>query len=312
MNDTLDTFTRLRPRLQGIAYRMLGSSAEAEEVVQDAWLRWHEHPQEEVDSTEAWLVTITTRLAIDRLRSAKVQREHYVGTWLPEPVLSDSPPTPEQTLERVDDVSVAFLALLERLNPEARAAFLMREVFDADYGEVAQTLGKSEAACRQLVHRAKTQLQDARPRYVVPRDTQLRLLRGFADAATRGEFGALKTLLADDAQLIGDGGGKVPSFGVPLVGNQRIAQLYLATNLRFGDAVRYEVAVLNGQWGLLRFVNGELESAQALETDGERIVNIHVQRNPDKLARIVAALGRDMGREKNIAAPVTNPPAETS
>jgi RNA polymerase sigma-70 factor (TIGR02957 family) len=294
MNDTTDSFHRLRPRLQGIAYRMLGSSAEAEDVVQDAWLRWHEADRQRVDNAEAWLVAVTTRIAIDRLRSAKVQRQHYVGTWLPEPLLSDSPVSPEQWLERVDDVSVAFLTLLERLAPEARAAYLLREVFDTDYGEVAAALGKTEPACRQLVHRAKAQLQDERPRYSVARETQLRLLRGFADAAVRGEFAALKSMLADDAQLIGDGGGIVPSFGVPLVGAQRIAQLYLATQLRYPGAVRFEVVVLNGQWGLLRFIDGALESAQTLETDGERIVRIHSQRNPDKLARIARALGREL------------------
>ncbi|HEX6704404.1 MAG TPA: RNA polymerase sigma-70 factor [Albitalea sp.] len=294
MTDATDSFTRLRPRMQGIAYRMLGSSAEAEEVVQDAWLRWHEADTDRLDNEEAWLVSVTTRLAIDRLRTAKVQREHYVGTWLPEPLLSDSPLSPEQVLERADDVSVAFLLLLERLAPEARAAYLLREVFDADYGEVADALGKTEAACRQLVHRAKAQLQVERPRHTVARETQLRLLRGFADAAVRGEFAALKAMLAEDAQLIGDGGGKVPSFGVPLVGAQRIAQLYMATRLRYPGAVRFEVVVLNGQWGLLRFIDGALESAQSLETDGERIVGIHVQRNPDKLVRIAAALGRDL------------------
>jgi RNA polymerase sigma-70 factor (TIGR02957 family) len=308
MNDATTTFNRLRPRLQGIGYRMLGSSAEAEEIVQDAWLRWHETDQTTIDNTEAWLVSVTTRLAIDRLRSAKIQREHYVGTWLPEPVLGDSPISPEQLLERVDDVSVAFMTLLERLAPEARAAYLLREVFDADYGEVAEALGKSEPACRQLVHRAKTQLQDQRPRYTVARETQLRLLRGFADAAQRGEFSALKAMLAEDAQLIGDGGGKVPSFGVPLVGGQRIAQLYLATHLRFPGAVRFEVVVLNGQWGLLRFIDGALESAQSLETDGERILRIHAQRNPDKLARIAAALGREL----DFVVHVTKPGAETS
>jgi RNA polymerase sigma-70 factor (TIGR02957 family) len=296
MNDATDTFNRLRSRLQAIAYRMLGSTAEAEEVVQDAWLRWHEAEQERLDSTEAWLVAITTRLAIDRLRRAKVQREHYIGTWLPEPVLSDSPVTPEQVLERAEDVSVAFLAVLERLAPEARAAFLLREVFDAEYDEVAQALGKTESACRQLVHRAKAQLQDGRPRYTVPREAQQRLLRSFADAATRGELSALKAMLADDAQLIGDGGGKVPSFGVPLVGGPRIAQLYLAGHLRHGHAMRYEVVMFNGQWGLLRFIDGVLESAQALETDGERIVRIHAQRNPDKLARIAAQLQHADGR----------------
>ena len=138
MSDATRTFNRLRPRLHGIAYRMLGSSAEAEEVVQDAWLRWHEADQARLDSSEGWLVAVTTRLAIDRLRTAKVQREHYIGTWLPEPLLSDTPVTPEQLLERADDVSVAFLTMLERLTPEARAAFLLREVFDADYGEVSQ------------------------------------------------------------------------------------------------------------------------------------------------------------------------------
>lgn len=298
MNEDTNTFTRLRPRLQGIAYRMLGSAAEAEEVVQDAWLRWHGTEKERLDSAEAWLVSVTTRLAIDRLRSAKAQREHYVGTWLPEPVMADSPATPEQIVERADDVSVAFLAMLERLAPEARAAFLLREVFDADYGEVADALGKTESACRQIVHRAKVQLQDERPRYVVPRETQLRLLRGFADAASRGEFGALKAMLAEDAQLIGDGGGKVPSFGVPLVGGRRIAQLYLATSLRYRGAVHFEAVTLNGEWGLLRFIDGALESAQAIETDGEHIVRIHAQRNPDKLARIAAALGRELAATK--------------
>ena len=290
MSDATDTFERLRPRLQAIGYRMLGSTAEAEEVVQDAWLRWHDADKQQLDNSEAWLVSVTTRLAIDRLRSAKVQREHYSGIWLPEPLLSDAPTTPEQIVERAGDVSFALLALLERLAPEARAAFLLREVFDADYDEVADALGKTEAACRQLVHRARTQLQDERPRYTVPPDTQRRLLRGFADAASRGELGALKALLAEDAQLIGDGGGKVPSFGVPLLGAQRIAQLYVATHLRFRDTVRFELVRLNGQWGLLRFVDGALESAQSIETDGERIVRIHAQRNPDKLARIAAAV----------------------
>lgn len=289
MNDTTATFNRLRPRLQGIAYRMLASVAEAEDVVQDAWLRWHEAAHETIDSAEAWLVTVTTRLSIDRLRAAKVKREHYVGFWLPEPVLTDSPATPEQLTELADDVSVAFLMLLERLAPEARAAFLLREVFDADYSDVAQALGKSEAACRQIVSRAKAQVRDERPRYAVSRDTHLHLLRGFADAMSRGDFASLNGLLAEGAELIGDGGGIVPSFGKVLEGGQRIAQLFYATHLRFGEGVRVELAQVNGEWALLRFINGELESAQSYETDGERIVRIHVQRNPEKLARLAQA-----------------------
>ncbi len=289
MDDAARTFDRLRPRLQGIAYRMLGSTAEAEEVVQDAWLRWHAADQATIANAEAWLVTTATRLAIDRLRAAKVQREHYVGFWLPEPQLADSPRSPEQLLERADELSVAFLTLLERLAPEARAAFLMREVFDAGYDELAHTIGKSEAACRQMVSRAKAQLREARPRYTVAPEAHLRVMRQFADALAHGDFASMKAMLAEDAELIGDGGGKVPSFGKALLGGPRIAQLFYASNLRFKDGLRIELAVINGQWGVLRFIDGVLESAQAYETDGARIVRIHVQRNPDKLVRIAAA-----------------------
>jgi len=218
-----------------------------------------------------------------------VQRAHYVGYWLPEPVLTDGPSTPEQTKELSDDVSVAFLFMLERLAPEARAAFLLREVFDADYDEVAKAIGKSEAACRQIVHRAKTQLREQRPRFAVSPDAHQQLMRGFAEALSRGDFAAMNGMLAENAELIGDGGGIVPSFGKPLLGGQRIAQLFYATHLRFGSGVRVELAMVNGEWALLRFIDGVLESAQSYETDGERITRIHVQRNPEKLARLAAA-----------------------
>ena len=286
MDDPTLTFDSHRRRLQGIAYRMLGSVAEAEEVVQDAWLRWHEADKSGFDSAEAWLVTVVTRLSIDRLRAAKVQREHYIGAWMPEPTLTEPPDTPEESLARADNISVAFLAVLERLAPEARAAFLMREVFDADYDEVALTLGKSEAASRQLVHRAKAQVQEARPRFQVSRETHQRLLRAFADAAARGSLQDLKALMAEDVELIGDGGGKVQTFSKILRGSQRLAQLYFALWRRMGAAVRMELVDINGEPGLLRFVDGELESAQTFEIEDDRIVRIRVQRNPDKLARI--------------------------
>jgi len=286
-------FDRLRPRLKGIAYRMLGSVAEAEDVVQDTWLRWHDAAHGALESDEAWLVTVTTRIAIDRLRAAKSQRTQYVGTWLPEPILTDGPTTPEQWLERVDDLSMAFLAVLERLTPDARAAFLLREVFDADYGEIAQTLGKSEAACRQLVSRAKTQVRERnRPGRAVPRETHLRLLRAFAEAAEKGDLQRLKAMLAEDVAIIGDGGGRVPSFGRPIIGGQRVAQIYFAVARRSPGAVRVEVVDINGVPGLLRWVDGVLESAQGIEWDGERIARIHSQRNPDKLARIAAEFSR--------------------
>lgn len=316
MDDATQSFQRLRPRLRGIAYRMLGTSADADELVQDVWLKWHEADRSEIQNAEAWLVTVTTRLSIDRLRTARLQRAHYVGFWLPEPQLDmetlvpsptdDAPATPEQLLERADDLSVAFLAVLERLAPEARAAFLLREVFEADYAEVAQALGKSEAACRQIVSRAKTQLKDQRPRQSVSPEQHYRLLSGFADAARRGDFAQLQALLAEDAELISDGGGIVPSFGRVLAGASRIAQLYFAIWRRSerGDArQRLALARFNGEWGLLRYIDGQLESAQSLETDGRRIVRIHTQRNPEKLRAMAQALAR---------VDVTNTDAKTS
>ncbi|MEX3952891.1 RNA polymerase sigma-70 factor [Paraburkholderia sp. EG287B] len=291
MDQKACVFSELRPRLQKIAYRMLGSVAEAEDIVQDLWLRWQSADRESIDNAEAWLVAVTTRMSIDHLRAAKIRREHYTGIWLPEPELTDSPTTPEQAKERADDVSVAFLLLLERLTPEARAAFLLREVFDADYAEVALAIGKSEAACRQLVSRAKVQLRDERPRYTVSRETHRRLLEGLAQAIERGDFHAINALLSEDAILIGDGGGKVQSFPKPMMGGRRIAQLFYASHLRFGSEMRLKLVQLNGQWALLRYFERQLESAQSFEINGNRIVCIHVQRNPDKLARIAAVHG---------------------
>lgn len=288
MTDSTHLFNSHRPRLYAIAYRMLGAVAEAEDVVQDAWLRWHDADRAAIQNPEAWLVTATTRLSIDRLRAARTERNHYVGVWLPEPMLMAAPATPEQIREYADDVSVAFLFTLERLSPDARAAFLMREVFDVDYPDIARTLDKTEPACRQLVRRAKQQLRQGTPREAVPRDTLHRLLLAFADATERSDFHALHALLSDDAELIGDGGGKVPSFA-SLVGGKRLAQLFYAGKRRYREALRNEVVQINGQWALLRFIEGRLESVQAYETDGQRLTRVLVQRNPDKLARIQAA-----------------------
>ena len=286
MDEATATFHRLRPRLHAIAYRMLGSGGHAEEIVQDAWLKWHAQAPGSIDNAEAWLVSVTTRIAIDRLRSARVEREHYEGIWLPEPVVADGPSTPEELLEQVDQISLGLLLLLERLTPEARAAFLLREVFDVDYAELAQMVGKSEAACRQLVKRAKAQLAEGRARHQVQQEAHGRLVESFARAMTAGDFHGLRDLLADDATLLGDGGGKVTSFPKPLLGGQRIAQLFYAAHRRYRDGLRIEVARVNGGHGVLRFIEGQLESAQAFETDGARIVSIFVQRNPDKLRRV--------------------------
>ena len=291
MTDSVQVFERHRPRLYGIAYRMLGAVADAEDVVQDAWLRWHGAERATLENPEAWLVRVTTRLALDRLRAAKAERANYVGVWLPEPMLMPVPVTPEQIQEQADDVSVAFLFMLERLSPGARAAFLMRDVFGADYGDIAQTLGRTEAAARQLVSRARLQLRGGEPRQAVPRATLRRLLTAFSEAMQSSDFHGLHALLSDDAQLIGDGGGKATSFA-SLVGGKRLAQLFYAGKRRFRDALHTEIHEINGQWALLRFIDGELESVQSYETDGERLTRVLVQRNPDKLRRIAKSLGR--------------------
>jgi RNA polymerase sigma-70 factor, ECF subfamily len=288
-----ELFSHLRPRLMAIGYRMLGSVQEAEDLVQDAWLRWHDEvelPGASVISPEAWLVTVTTRMAIDRLRSAKLRREAYPGSWLPEPLVEQGAPSPEQIRELADDVSIAFLVLLDCLTPEARAAFLLREVFEADYEQVAAAIGKSEASARQIVHRARQRVIKARgadrQRARTPPQEQYALLRRLILAITHGDFEGIRALLAEEAALMGDFGGVGPSLLSPLSGARRIAQLYYAHYLRHGDNMRLELALLNGEWALLRYLRGELESVQAFEFDSGRISQVWIQRSPAKLAGV--------------------------
>jgi RNA polymerase sigma-70 factor (ECF subfamily) len=285
-----DPFAALRPRLFGIAYRMLGIRADAEDVLQDAWLRWSAADHGRLQSAEAWLVTVVTRLAIDKLRASRAERDAYVGQWLPEPLVDLEVDSPETVAGRADDISVAFLHVLERLGPEERAAFLLRQVFDYDYGEIAGMLEKSEAAVRQAVHRAAERVRQERPRFAVAPETHRRLLEKFVQAARSGQRAAIRALLADDAQAIGDGGGKVASVLEGMHGGDRVTNLYWAHYRHLGDRLQYRLAAINGEPGLLRYIDGRLESAQAVVTDGERIVAFYSIRNPDKLARIVAPL----------------------
>jgi RNA polymerase sigma-70 factor (ECF subfamily) len=289
MDTSADSFDRLRPRLFGIAYRMLGIRADAEDVLQDAWLRWQAADHAALQSHEAWLVTVVTRLAIDRLRAAKTEREAYYGDWLPEPIVEWHDETPERLVERADELSLAFMHLLERLGAEERAAFLLRQAFDYDYEDIARMLGKSEAAVRQTIHRASERLRLERPRFEVPPETHQRLLERFVQAASSGDRAAIRALVDDHIALIGDGGGKVPSFAGGLHGGDRVTNLFWAQFLRLGPRIAYRMVTLNGEPGVLRYIDGQLESAQSFVTDGERIVTIYAVRNPDKLARIAQA-----------------------
>ncbi|QRF63091.1 sigma-70 family RNA polymerase sigma factor (plasmid) [Variovorax paradoxus] len=289
-----ELFSNVRPRLMAIGYRMLSSVQEAEDLVQDAWLRWHEEAkssQTQVLNAEAWLVTVTTRMAIDRLRAAKLRRTTYAGAWFPEPLLEQAPTTPEQAYETANDVSIAFLLLLDCLSPEARAAFLLREVFDAEYEEVARAIGRSKASARQIVHRAKQRLENARESMgmkalPMPAAAQLELLRRLVQAISSGNLEGIKRLLAEESQMMGDFGDVRPSFARPLFGAQRIAQLYYAMHLRHGNAMRLELATLNGEWSLLRYLEGALDSVQAFEFTDVQIFRVRIQRNPEKLAAL--------------------------
>lgn len=295
-DSAVEAFARVRPRLLAIGYRMLGSVQEAEDLAQEAWLRWNDaggrapDDRESVRTPEAWLVTVTTRMAIDRLRALRTRRSDLSATWLPEPLIDDGPATPEQLLERADDVSFAFLVLLDVLAPTARAALLLRDVFDADYTQVSAALGRTEAAARQIVHRARQRVNEARSRERQPTRTppalQVALLRRLIQAITDGDFAAIQAVLAEDATLTGDFGGASPSLRAPLRGGRRLAQLYLAHHLRNRHRMQLELARLNGGWAILRYLDGELDSVQAFGFDAGRILRVWVQRDPVKLARI--------------------------
>lgn len=283
-----DLFQQHRPRLFGLAYRMLGTPADAEDVLHDAWMRWHAQDVDALDDPEAWLVTVTTRLALDRLRRARTEREHYPGPWLPEPAEAAAD-SPDATLERSETLTLSFLLLLERLNPEERAAFLLYEVFDYSHAEAAAILGVGEAACRQRVHRAKARLRDGRPRFKPDADTQRRLLQRFIEAMRQPSMESLSALFAEDAVHIADGGGLARATLHPLHGGERLARLYLQlARLARGVELRYEPRTLNGAPALFCWRGERLFYAMWIDCEGKRITAIHTIRHPGKLARIEA------------------------
>jgi len=282
----IQAFEAQRPRLKRLAYRMLGSVAEAEDVVQDAWLRWT-RAGDEVADPAAWLVRATSRLAIDRLRAAKAQREAYRGPWLPEPLIEEMSIDP---VERAEDISVAFLLALERLSPLERAVFLLHDVFDEDYAEVAETLGRNEAAVRQLAVRARAHVQDARPRFAVSQDEAARLTTAFVAAAAQGDMATLSTLLAKDAVMITDGGGKRSAAMRKLCGPEDIIGLLKGLAWRHEGLVRGEIRPvrINGYPGFV-MIQDDGPTTIAFQPGAEGTMEaIYVMRNPDKLRHLGA------------------------
>jgi RNA polymerase sigma-70 factor (TIGR02957 family) len=284
-------FEELRPAAFAIAYRMLGSVSEAEDVVQEAFLRLHRmlREGERVESPRAYLATVITRLCIDQLRSARARRERYVGEWLPEPLLASDEADPARHAEVADSLSLAFLVLLESLSPEQRAAYLLREVFDYPYDQIARIVGKSEVNTRQLVTRARRQVQERRPRFEASRERREVLARRFFAAAVDGELEALEELLADDVVLHGDGGGKAPALAHPVHGRAKVARTLLAwfrAGARIGG-VSLQAAEVNGQPGaLLLDPEGRLVTVLSVDVADGQVQAIRSIVNPDKLRHL--------------------------
>lgn len=277
--DAAASFDPLRPRLIRVAYRMLGSIADAEDVVQDAFLRWLDTDRAAVREPEAYLRRVVTRLSLDQLKSARVRREHYVGEWLPEPVVE---------AEAVEDVTLPLLIALERLSPLERAAFLLHDVFGLDFDEVAQSIDRDPAACRQLAARARTHVRSERPRYEVDKARGLELAAAFFSASRGGDMGRLQTILAEDVSFHSDGGGKRSAGYLPIFGSENIVKLHASLSRFIGDGQSQLVSYgyVNGLPGFVtREADGMLQTTALLVVDGQ-VHAIYVMRNPDKLGHL--------------------------
>jgi RNA polymerase sigma-70 factor (ECF subfamily) len=278
-------FTELRPLLFAIAYRMLGSTMDAEDLVQEAYLRWQEDSGADVRSPKAYLATIVTRLAINHLRSARVQRESYVGPWLPEPLMTEHAPDGSGHIELAESLSMAFLVLLERLSPVERAVFLLYEVFDFEYAEIARIVDKSEANCRQLLARARKHVGAPRARFQASPQHAQRLVERFTRAAGAGDIDGLLAVLAEDITLWADGGGKAPGAALkPIHGADPVARFIVGFTRRFAPPDRVvRPAEINGQPGFISYVSGKPVAALVFDIRGGRIRAIYAIGNPDKL-----------------------------
>lgn len=290
MQDRPGEFERHRPRLFGVAYRMLGSRADAEDVLQDAYLRWHRAVWDDLRSPEAWLVTTVTRLCIDRLRALRTEREHYVGPWLPEPLIGEATtPAADAQAELSSSLSIAFLVVLEQLSPDERAAFLLHEVFDSEYAEIAQILGKSEPACRQIVSRARKRVRDQRPRVQVTEAAHRSVIERFATAIQTQDKTALLQLVAENASWTSDGGGKARAALKVIHGRELVVRFALGVLGRHMDRLAFEPTSVNGEPALAIRLHATLISVVTVRTDGAQVLDVYTVLNPSKLNAIGGA-----------------------
>jgi RNA polymerase sigma-70 factor, ECF subfamily len=283
--DPLAIFEAQRPRLLRLGYRMLGSRAEAEEIVQEAWLRWQGGDPSAIQQPAAWLTRVVSRLCLDQMRSARARREVYPGTWLPEPLIE-----PADDALRADNLTLTLMLALERLSPLERAAFLLHDIFGQSHDEVAVTIGRSPAATRQLAARARAHVQIDRPRYALPRAEAEDLARAFFQACRSGDAAQLGAILAEGASLQADGGGKVSSYPNIISGAEALIRLFQGWARKFGPQMALlELVVIDGLQGFVCRIDGHLQTI-ALQVEDGRIEAIYVTRNPDKLRAIKARL----------------------
>jgi RNA polymerase sigma-70 factor, ECF subfamily len=280
-----------RRNLLELAYRMLGSIADAEDVIQEAYLRWRQVDTAAIGSPSGWLSTVVTRLAINQLKSVRRQRETYVGPWLPEPLLTSEPLGQHASMERVDGLSIAFLALLERLTPRERAVFVLRHVLDYEYAEIGVMLALSEANCRQVFHRAKLRLGEGGVRNRVDPEAHRQLLQAFLQAVTEGEVADVVRLLSEDAVLWADGGGRVRAAALrPVRGASAVAGFVVGAARKFGRDTQVSLQSVNGEVALVASRAGVLQRVVTIDTIDDRIVGIYIVANPEKLDPIIRAM----------------------
>jgi RNA polymerase sigma-70 factor (ECF subfamily) len=282
-SDRAPVFEEHRRKLWRIAYRMLGSQDEAEDMVQEAYLRWHRTSVDSVRTPQAWLVTTVTRLSIDRLRQLRAERERYTGPWLPEPLVAEAAPPADRETELASELSVALLAVLERLAPEERAAFLLHEVFDAGYGDISVILGKSEVACRQIVSRATKRVRADRPRVEVNPESVRHLLKTFADAVQAQDKQTLLRIFAEEASWTSDGGGNAKAALKVIHGAELIARFATDVFRKALGRLEFRIVTVNGEPGLAVLKDTRLLAIVSIRSDGQHILDLYAILNPDKL-----------------------------
>lgn len=287
--DRLADFDRYRGLLFSIAYRMLGSVADAEDMLQETFIRWQQSTEEEIRSPRAFLVTILSRLCVNHLQSARVRREEYVGQWLPEPLLTGAGSDPFETSRVDESLSMAFLVLLERLTPMERAIFLLREVFEYEYSDIAQTLGQNEANCRQILRRAKQHVTEVRPRFDASPQQREQLLRQFLEATSNGNLEGLLALLSSEVVLHSDGGGKAAALPNLVYGPDRVARAVLGSLKKLAlQNLAIRTAEINGEPGVVGFLNGRPHAVLTMDIADGVVRSIYIITNPEKLSHLAA------------------------